>query len=62
MLHQLSPTARLNSFARAHEYACRRSEAGDLSLVIVRTGLAIQPFRVTTTPRPTDQIMLSFAE
>ncbi|MDF0490386.1 hypothetical protein PX554_19850 [Sphingomonas sp. H39-1-10] len=61
-MHQLSPTARLNGFARAHEYACRRSEAGDRQLVIVRTGIAIQPFRVTTTPKPTDQIMLSFAE
>ncbi|QTH24880.1 hypothetical protein [Sphingopyxis granuli] len=41
---------KLNSFQRAWEYACRRSERAGYPQTIVRTGLVEQPFLVTTTP------------
>ncbi|QDK35599.1 hypothetical protein [Sphingomonas sp. IC081] len=41
---------KLNSFQRAWEYACRRSERAGYPQTIVRTRLIEQPFLVTTTP------------
>lgn len=62
MTSRTDPATRLNGFAKAHEFACRRHDAGERSLVIVRTGQSIQPFRVTTAPRPSDDVIAIFAE
>ena len=43
---ETSAERKLNSFQRAWEYACRRSER----VGYPRTGLVEQPFLVTTTP------------
>lgn len=45
-----APVNKLNSFQRAWEFACRRSEHAGNPQTIVRTGLAEQPFLVTATP------------
>ena len=47
---ETSAERKLNSFQRAWEYACRRSERVGYPQIIVRTGLVEQPFLVTTTP------------
>ncbi|MBV2149885.1 hypothetical protein KRZ98_16700 [Sphingobium sp. AS12] len=62
MRQKIDPAARLNGFAKAHEFACRRADAGVRHLAIIRTGLPDQPFRVTTSPKPTDEIVLSIAD
>jgi len=62
MRPKIDPATRLNGFAKAHEFACRRADAGVRHLAIIRTGLPDQPFRVTTSPKPTDEIVLSIAD
>jgi len=46
----------LASFQRAWEFACRRSSISGNPMLIIRTGLAEQPFRVTTDPEEDAEI------